>query len=164
MNPSMPEALQLRDIHMPGPPEFWPPAPGWWIVAAVVLGLLSWVSVIAWRRIKIQRQRKKILDLLEQLEQASADMSTPDFLAQISRLMRQIALIRYPRQAIASLTGTDWLKFLDESGGNGQFCGGPGQVLAQGPYVRDLPDSLDTRALTNLIRDWIKKNTANTLD
>lgn len=164
MKTSMPETLQLRDIHLPATPEFWPPAPGWWIVAFVVLALLGWISVIVWRRIKIQQQRKQIFNLLEQLEQSSSDMHTADFLAQVSRLMKQIALMHFPRQSIASLTGNDWLTFLDESGGNGQFSNGPGQVLSQGPYKRKLSetadDSLDIQALTRLIRDWIKTNTA----
>ncbi len=159
MNPSLPNVLQLRDIHLPGPVDVWPPAPGWWIAALVALGLLSWIAVLVWHRLKLRRQRRHLLGLLEQLEQSSVDPCTPDFLAQLSCLMRRIALMRFPGRIIAPLTGRDWLKFLDETGGNGGFCTGPGQVLAQGPYVRDLPDTLDTRMLTPLIRDWIKKNT-----
>ena len=159
MNTLLQETLQLRDIHLPGPVDAWPPAPGWWIAAAVVLGLLIWIGVIAWRHLKIRRQRNHILGLLEQLEQSSTDTHTPEFLAQLSRLMRRIALLRFPEQRVAPLTGKDWLAFLDRTGGNGGFCTGPGQVLAEGPYVRGLPENLDTRGLTILIRDWIKKNT-----
>ncbi len=112
-----------------------------------------------WRRLKLRRQRRHILGLLDQLEQSSIDTRSPEFLAQLSRLLRRIALLRFPGQTIAPLTGKDWLRFLDATGGNGGFCTGPGQVLAEGPYVRDLPEALDTRALTALIRDWIKKNT-----
>ena len=159
MNTLPQETLQLRDIHLPGPVDAWPPAPGWWIAAVVVLGLLIWIGVIAWRHLKIYRQRKHILGLLEQLELSSSDIHTPEFIAQLSRLIRRIALLRFPERAVAPLTGEDWLTFLDETGGNGGFRNGPGQVLAEGPYVRDLPGKLDTRGLTPLIRDWIKKNT-----
>ena len=158
MNMSLPETLQLRDIHLPGPTDFWPPAPGWWIAAIVALGLLTWIGVIAWRHLMRRRHRLHILGLLEQLEQSSIDMHTPEFLAQLSRLTRRVALMRFPDQAVASLTGKDWLRFLDESGGNGRFCNGPGRVLADGPYVRDLPGAVDTRGLTRLVRDWINKN------
>lgn len=161
MNMSMPETLQLRDIHLPGPVDFWPPAPGWWIAAIVALGLLAWIGVIAWRYLLIRRQRKHLLGLLEQLEQSSVDTRTPEVLAQLSRLLRRIALMRFPDQTVAPLTGKDWLRFLDESGGDGRFCDGPGWVLADGPYVRDLPDAVDTRGLTALIRDWINKNSHN---
>ena len=38
MNPSIDlSQLPLRDIHLPGPIGWWPPAVGWWLVAALVL-------------------------------------------------------------------------------------------------------------------------------
>jgi hypothetical protein len=153
--------LQLRDIHLPAPPEFWPPAPGWWVLAAIALGLATWAGILLWRQIRIRRQRRRILALLERMEQSSKGAATPEFLAQLSRLMRRLALMRFPRHEIASLTGIRWLQFLDSSGGNGQFSQGPGKVLAQGPYMRELPDEVDSRALTTVIRQWIQRNTGN---
>ena len=85
--------------------------------------------------------------------------TTASRMARLSRLIRRLALMRFPRQEIASLTGHDWLRFLDSSGGNGQFSRGPGRVLAQGPYMRTLPEPVDGRALTRLVRHWIQRNT-----
>lgn len=159
MNPASPDTLQLRDIHLPGVPEFWPPAPGWWVVAAVALVLLVWLGLKIRRHSKIRRQRKQIIGLLDQLERSSGDTRSPEYLARLSALLRRLALTRFPRQQVASLTGMDWLKFLDASGGNGKFCDGPGRVLADGPYVKDLDRPVDAHALSTLIREWIKKNT-----
>ena len=153
--------LQLRDIHLPAAPDFWPPAPGWWLLAALFSGLVAWAAVLLWRQFRIRRQRERILALLEQVEHPTGRTVTPEFLAQLSVLIRRLALMRFPRQEIASLTGQDWLQFLDRSGGNGQFCGGPGRVLAQGPYMRSVPDAIDSRALSNLVRQWIRRNTGN---
>lgn len=161
MNPTTADTLPLRDIHLPAPPDFWPPAPGWWLLAAVVLALLTAISIRLWRYIKIQRQRRRILDLLQQLENTAADQQTPDYLARLSRLLRRLALTRFPARQIAPLTGEDWLQFLDTTGGNGQFRHGPGRILADGPYVRALDEALDTRALSSLIRQWINKNTGS---
>ena len=160
---SMPaqSGLPLRDIHLPGSPDFWPPAPGWWVLAALVSGLAVWTAVLLWRQIKIRRQRRQILALLEQMERASDRTATPEFLAKLSRLIRRLALMRFPHQEIASLTGQDWLRFLDSSGGDGQFCRGPGRVLAQGPYMRTLQEPVDGRALTRLVRHWIRQNTGS---
>ncbi len=159
MNPTTQPALQLRDIHLPAEPGFWPPAPGWWILAALLLVLLVWVAWVATRRYRLHRQRQRILAMLGELEQETGDKATPEKIAQISILLRRLALMRYSRQRVAPLTGKDWLNFLDESGGQGRFSQGPGQVLATGPYQPALPADLDVQALGTLVRHWVKKNT-----
>ncbi len=159
MNPVTSDILQLRDIHLPETPGIWPPAPGWWMIALAGLALLTWAGIKLWRQLKIHRQRKHIFGLLDQLEKTAGKVDSPESLAQLSRLLRRLALMRFPSAQIAPLTGKDWLKFLDASGGNGRFCEGPGSVLADGPYVRDLNVTVDSRALSALVRDWVKKNT-----
>ncbi len=158
MNPTSHAALQLRDIHLPAEPGFWPPAPGWWILAVLLLVLLFWITRMGLRRYRLRRQRQRILAMLADLEEDSSTI-TPERIARISSLLRRLALMHYPRQRVASLIGADWLQFLDESGGNGRFSHGPGQVLASGPYQPTLPSDLDIGALSVLLRDWIKKNT-----
>lgn len=161
MNPASQTALQLRDIHLPAEPGFWPPAPGWWVLATLLLVLLFWTGRILLRRYRLQRQRQRILAMLDELEPGNE--ITTEKLAQISSLLRRLALMRYPHQQVASLIGTAWLHFLDESGGGGRFSHGPGQVLASGPYQSALNTDLDAQALSTLLRDWIKKNTEHKL-
>ncbi|HED19666.1 MAG TPA: DUF4381 domain-containing protein [Gammaproteobacteria bacterium] len=159
MTPAAQPVLQLRDIHLPAEPGLWPPAPGWWILVALLLVLLVWATWVATRRYRLHRQRQRILAMLGELEQETGADTTPEKIAQISILLRRLALMRYSRRRVAALTGKDWLSFLDESGGQGCFSRGPGQVLATGPYQPTLPNDLDTRALGTLVRDWVKKNT-----
>jgi hypothetical protein len=158
MNPGTQAALQLRDIHLPGAPPFWPPAPGWWLLAAIVIALLIWVSMVAVRRYRIHRRRQAVLAALASMEERFASERSPERLAGISLLLRRLALTCYPREQVAALSGNAWLRFLDESGGNGRFANGPGRVLANGPYQRSLPAELDTAGLTALVREWVQKN------
>ncbi len=158
MNPGAQSALHLRDIHLPGAPAFWPPAPGWWIVAAVLIALLAWMTIVAVHRHRIHRRRQRVLATLATLEQGLAGERTPEKLALISELLRRLALMRFPHQEVASLTGFAWLRFLDASGGGGRFAEGPGRVLATGPYQRSLPSDLDASGLTALVREWVGKN------
>ncbi len=161
MNALVQPALQLRDIHLPGAPAFWPPAPGWWLVAAALIGLLAWAGFIALRRYRLRRRRQRVLAVLARLEAGLAGERTPENLAQLSLLLRRLALMRFPRRRVAALTGNAWLRFLDESGGNGRFSQGPGQVLATGPYRRSLPPDLDAAGLASLVRAWVEKNTGS---
>ncbi|MEO8717636.1 MAG: DUF4381 domain-containing protein, partial [Burkholderiales bacterium] len=99
-----------------------------------------------------------VLAALARLEAELADAPSPERLARVSVLLRRLALLRFPRAGVAPLTGEAWLRFLDESGGEGRFAEGPGRVLAAGPYQRALPPGLDIAALLALVRDWVGKN------
>ncbi len=154
-------ALNLRDIHLPGPAAFWPPAPGWWVLAIMVLALLTWGAVVAWRRYRILRQRRRLLATLAVIEEGLGRDRTPEMLGQVTTLLRRVALMRFPRERVASLTGASWLAFLDETGGGGRFLQGPGRVLASGPYQRTLSPDLDAAGLVSLVRDWVGKNGVN---
>ena len=169
MNPSPLAGVDLHDIIAAPPPAFWPPAPGWWILALLVLGavtLLGWRLIIAWRR---RRHQAGILG-----ELASLSTDTPEQLAtQVSILLRRVALMCFARPEVAPLSGDAWLVFLDRTGGNGEFVHGVGQVLATAPYAaapaRDSEDEnmkanikanikANNEALIALARQWIKHN------
>ena len=165
MNPSdvMPqEVLKLKDIHLPLSPDIWPPAPGWWLLAATSLGFLVWVAVKLLRAWRHHRLQKDILASLDQLQQHSYE-ATPQFLAELSILLRRVAMMKFPRQQVAALTGKEWLSFLDLHGGDGEYSNGVGSVLADGPYARysatvNEIDNIDRDALLSLSRKWIKRN------
>jgi len=158
VNPIQPpaQALELKDIHTPALPEFWPPAPGWWLVAILTISLLIWGGFALRHYRQLRRQRQQVLALLTQLEEEFDPSQAAHHLGELSILLRRVALTRYPRQQVAALTGSEWLKFLDKTGGNGQFSSGPGQILATGPYQTNV--TIDIEPLVPLLRSWIKQN------
>jgi hypothetical protein len=147
------QELALRDIHAPPVPDFWPPAPGWWVLAGFVLVLLGLLLWRVYRRYLALRRRRRILDELARLKGLAAG---PDLAAGVSALLKRVALERYPRGEVASLTGQSWLRFLDRNGGEGRFASGPGSVLAEAPYAPDA--SFEAEALLALAGDWIRRN------
>ena len=64
-----PALEQLRDIHLPQAVHWWPPAPGWWVVAALILALTIWLVRFLQRRYRRQYFRSESLDLLKQIWQ-----------------------------------------------------------------------------------------------
>ena len=149
----MPQDLPLRDIHAPPVPDLWPPAPGWWVLLAVFLVALGFAVWWLFRHLGAARRRRQILGELQNLKARSKGA---DLVAEVSALLKRVALARYPRTDVASLTGQGWLDFLDRNGGAGRFAAGPGQVLAEGPYA--LAPSFDAEALLALAADWIRRN------
>jgi hypothetical protein len=159
MNAAPAANLGLRDIHAAAPAELWPPAPGWWLLAALVASAIAYTTVVLVRSYRRRRQKQRILAGLAQLESAPHD-DAAQFTAAISALLRRVALMRYARTDVASLSGAAWLKFLDATGGNGAFVNGPGSVLATAPYAPD-PQAPSRRALLALARAWIEHNLGN---
>jgi hypothetical protein len=156
MTPGSPPSLDLRGIHAPPPPELWPPAPGWWLVAVVLGAALVALGLRGYRRYRLRRQRQQVLAALDRLARTYSTADAQGFVTGVSTLLRRVALARVPREQVASLLGTDWLGFLDATGGEGAFTSGPGQVLATGPYA--LQVEVDAEALISLARAWITKN------
>ncbi len=130
MNPE----LQLRDIHLPPEPSWWPPAPGWWLLAllaALAVGYAARWALRHWRA----RQRRRAMQA--EFEQVLRQDDPHARLAALSALLRRAARLRDP--AAAGLTGAAWLSFLDQSApGEAPFTRGPGQLLVDGLYRKDL--------------------------
>jgi hypothetical protein len=157
MNPTAAATLDLRDIHAAPPPAFWPPAPGWWVLAAVLLAVLVIVAVWGYRRYRASRQKRRIMDELAQLGSSYTQDNNAGFVTELSTLLRRVALRRYARTRVASLTGAAWLRFLDDTGGAGEFEKGVGRILEAGPYqpqTREVPAA----ELLALVRLWVSKN------
>ena len=148
MEPNLP----LRDIHLPDPMHWWPPAPGWWLLLFAVpalLALLFWL----WRWVRRMTVGKLALAELESIAQSNADAR--DKVQQLAILLRRIALSLYPREQVASLVGEQWLTFLDGPLGDNSFSQGAGRLLIDAPYRREVQTDLD--ALYALCRLWIKR-------
>lgn len=156
MTPAPAASLDLRDIHAAAPAEFWPPAPGWWLLAALLALVLVYIVVTLVNVYRRRRQRQRILAGLQQLEN-TAHENIGQFTAAISALLRRVALMRYARTDVASLSGLAWLEFLDDTGGNGAFVNGPGSALATAPYAAN-PEPPSRQALLALARRWIRRN------
>lgn len=139
----------LRPLHAPPPVNWWPPAPGWWFLALTIIFLLV-LFYHYWQRMAPRRAALRELKLLEQ--QMKQNMP---YVAALNRLLKRYALVCWPSSMVASLTGEQWLGFLDAHGGNGQFSHGCGRSLATMSYGGEL---LQQNDLVLLARRWIKKN------
>lgn len=151
---SPPDPLaQLKDIQLPDAVSAWPPAPGWWILAAVILMLAIWVCLIAVKRKKQNRYRQHALHEIQQL-------SNPETtLTDINALLKRVALVAYPDQPVAALNGDQWVNFLYRS--CPQLGGNTFMLLAQGPYQNPSNISVaDIEALKSHCITWIKKHRA----
>ena len=146
----------LADIHLPDPVSAWPPAYGWWLVALLLACCL--IAVVIWLRHRHQRSayRREALAQLNTLKEKAASQHNPTLIAaELSALLKQVAITLSGRKSTASLTGEEWLKFLDDKGRTSDFTQGQGRVLGADIYKPNV--QIDLEKLFKLSQQWIKK-------
>jgi hypothetical protein len=133
LNPIDFSQIPLRDIHLPGAIGWWPPAPGWWILLAMIMA----VAVLAFLRYRSHfRERAALRALKRTLERLAEGAEPTHCLQQISMIVRRFAMSMSERgDAVAGLTGERWLKYLDSRWDRAEFGRGVGRALAFAPYV-----------------------------
>ncbi len=160
--PDQENLLQLHDIHLPAAASWWPPAPGWWILTAISLLLLTWIVYRLGKWMKAALWRKKLLSEFNQYHARIDAMDDTTLATEISRHLRQLALTLYPASEVASLTGTDWLEFLESHSKQKGFFEIPGRYLVEAPYkaAANQLSIAQKKQLLKLARQWAVYNTA----
>jgi hypothetical protein len=130
-----PESLPLKDIHLPAAVGWWPPAPGWWLLAVVVAVTGWWL----WRRARRVPPGPELRHVAaRELAAIRADWEVHGdarrLAAELSVLMRRVALADTASESVAGLTGQAWLAHLDSRVGAALFTDGAGRVLLDAPY------------------------------
>jgi hypothetical protein len=167
MNPNDVSSLPLRDIHLPGPIGWWPPAVGWWLLAALLLvGLALYAS-----RYYQSRHRRVALKSLQRVRAALEQGVEPVVCLQnVSTVLRRFAMTTAARdrktesaagQDVPGMIGQRWLAYLDSRWQRDTFVSGAGRVLLAAPYAR--PNSIERGAaleLTALCAEWLSAQPA----
>lgn len=153
-----PDLSQLRDIHLPAPISWWPPALGWWILAALIVAVLIGLFVWSRRRQRDGWRRSALAELARLRQQYAVHPTTAHhIISELSVLLRRVAISCFPRAEVAMLSGEKWLAFLDRNMSKGAtFQSESGRLLAVAPYLPHAaitPDALHT--LFALCESWI---------
>ena len=151
-----PSTLPLRDIHLPEPVSWWPLAPGWWLLAAVLAS--SVLIALMWRRYRAHLSpRRAALAELSLIEQAYATHQDGHACAQaLSRLLRRIALLRATTDP-TTRSSTDWSTLLSPLTGQ-PLPAELASVIAHAPYSPAAAAVFDAgayRAATLALRRWL---------
>lgn len=161
--PPDPALSALQELPLPSPVPYTPQTVGWWMVAALLLLLLAWLG---WRWYMHRQANRYRTEALGELERIAQDLvqktgahERQALGACLAALVKRVALVSAPRQAIASLSGEAWLQWLDQTLPRAGFLDAPGRLLPQLAYggAQEVePQAL--QALLTLLRRWIKEH------
>ena len=106
--------LELRDIHLPGDPSFWPLAPGWWVLIVIACVIAYFV----YKKIKqinaIKHTNKLLQDELLTIETNFGQHNDKHQLAtDISELLNRFVKYILKDAMATSLTGKQWIDYLN---------------------------------------------------
>jgi hypothetical protein len=146
-SPPPADLSKLHDFYYPPSVSWKPQTIGWYVVFALVGFAILWLAYRALRHWQHNRYRRLALKELA---------STPPEL--LSALLKRTALAAWPRDTIASLTGSRWLTFLTETSSLDSFQQQPGNrieelALSTTPFPPD-----DEQRLRDLAAQWIRRH------
>jgi len=152
---------QLADIHLPEPVSYWPPAIGWWVLAAIALVLL----VILLRKIaSSQRQQKICRYALAELQRCYSNYSQADpvsidqnklnYVNQFNTVIRRVALVHYPQANAASLDGASWVDFIRQKGESSLMTDDIAAALQYGRFQTKC--EVDVDAMQSFGQQWVE--------
>jgi hypothetical protein len=156
-----PMLIPLRDIHGLDPVSWWPPAPGWWLLVALLVGL---GALLWWLRRHWPRQwwwgsnwrvaaRGELFLLRRRLYR-----DDPKLVAQsLSELLRRIAIARCGRKSCAGLSGPEWLAWLEGHDPRDFPWRRDGKLLVSLPYAPSgrLEDMKALGVLVRAAEAWV---------
>lgn len=150
MNPQSIVA-QLEPLRTPQAIGWWPPAPGWWVLALLLLAALAALGRWAWRLYRRGAPLRQARARLAEIAQSAA--TAEERVARLAALQRQVAIRVAGRGACAGLTGAEWSAFLNRlPRGERRYFD---DALAELPYRPEVREDESARAL-NATRDWLR--------
>ncbi|CAM3636176.1 DUF4381 domain-containing protein [Parendozoicomonas haliclonae] len=150
----------LEPNILPEPISWFPPAPGWWILALLIITLITAVVIWLVQRHRRNAYRREALKQLDQIAQSfQFDGDARQLAKNCNLLLKATALQVWPREQVANLVDKDWLDFLARSSGLNDFQSETGQQLGANLYAKPQTEQAGSgEQLITLTRQWISKH------
>ena len=146
---------QLHDIHLPESIGRWPLAPGWYVLATILIATGLLMGLLCYRHYSYGRAKRAALkELAIYQKQYQHDANSQLCTANISELLKRVALAYYPRTRVAGLQGEAWLIFLNSTAKGVNFNSVRMQLLEL-PWHPSQAHTL--QPLFNIAKKWIMR-------
>jgi hypothetical protein len=139
---------------------FWPLSWGWWILIAI---LACSIALFTWYLIRRQQYRKswkyQAFSRLSNIQLQVNDTDPKILLQSLSLELRKIAMLATKRESCASLTGKEWLKWLQDNDPRKFAWESHGELLIAAQYMPELKNQHKNEISTMIkaAKDWVRR-------
>lgn len=122
---------QLRDVHAPMAPEWWPPAPGWWLLALAAIAGTVFICELVWKGYKARKPIRSARTLIDELKEKHAQgrIDTLNYVHATNEVLKRLLVNALGIRHLAAISDEQWLNALDTIVGNRGFSEGHGKIL-----------------------------------
>jgi hypothetical protein len=151
---------ELADIRMPGEVSYWPLAPGWWVLAVLLLALAVYGAIRLQKRMLLQKRLNSAVSELSKARKLLSAAGESDmanrlvYVNNVNAVLRRVALLHLDHTAVAGLSGQAWVSLLRQHDKAELLTIELAQILAQGRFAPRCDVNAD--ALEQMAREWIK--------
>lgn len=144
---------QLRDIHLPEPIGWWPPALGWWLVFFAVLGLALLIGWYLRRRQQANRYRKAAhSELQHYYSEWQQQGDTTAYLQAANSILKRVMRHLDPEHSALATSGNAWVDQLQRHA--------PSRInedsrAALASHIYQAQAKLDVAALHQELVEWL---------
>lgn len=151
---------ELKDIQGLDQISAWPLALGWWLIIALLSGLLIGAAIFAYRHYKYRKSWQfdcyaKLQDIETELNSVEHKILLQDLNAELKRIAMQTKI----REACAGLAGKQWLQWLQEHDPRGFDWKVKGQLLLASQYMPtiNVQEISQIQILIAAAKEWVRK-------
>ena len=145
---------ELRDIHLPADSLWWPPAPGWWLLALLIVGTILLLPRLR-RWLRHQPLKRVSMRELQRIRAAHrAGQGDRAALNAICTLLRRVTISYYGREQQAASTGDEWRRQLQDLARGSGFDDAQLDLLTRDRYRADA--HVDIESLAHACETWLR--------
>ena len=122
---------QLRDVHAPMAPEWWPPALGWWLLAIAAIAGTVFICRLLWQAYRARQPIRSARTLIDELKEKHAQgrIDTLHYVHETNEVLKRLLVNALGIRHLGAISDEQWLDALDTIVGNREFSEGHGKIL-----------------------------------
>lgn len=157
---------RLQDIVRPDPVAWWPPSQFWIILLALAAVWALYALLMALFRWSQNAYRRAAQHELDEIQRCCDGGDLRGLTIRVAKVLKRVALVSYPREKVASLSGDPWLRFLNETCRGADFLQDPSAYLGDiSSTTSNVPvNKSQFLALLASVRIWINEHRAEPVE